>query len=140
MTDFKKINFLIVLVLFCFPACHETQKARANLSNPEGTLAYYIQGLSKGDLKAVLVAYDTNKFQLSKTIPIDSYHIRKKTILTDSHIKEYKLFFEPVPRVGDVELQVEVNSASVKGMYTYYLRNKNGRWRIYAHYSWADDS
>lgn len=125
------IGFAALLLIGCL-------FTKLDLSTPEKTLAYYIESLRKGDLKGVLTCYEKDRFSLPSPIPIESFKIIKKTVLTKSDIE--KLDFWPSPKVNDVELQVKETFPDGEDTYTYYLRFKKNRWRIYSHYSWSDDS
>lgn len=130
-----KVHYLLMFILFLGLGC---LSSAGDFSTPEATMAFYIHSIQKGDLEGVEKSYESNNFNLPKPIPIKSFKILKKRVLKNSDVS--KLNFLPAPQQGDVELEVMEIFTKGKGKYTYYLRFKNKRWKIYAHYSWSDDS
>ena len=104
---------------------------------PEGTLELYLQSLRLGDetgVKAVLYPVG-REFNLDALIPIDSYAIATKQVLTAADARQYD--FVPAPEAGDVRLDVrQVYEAGNDEMFTYWLRQVEGMWKIYAWSSW----
>ncbi len=116
-------------------------QTRPNLLTPEGAMRRYINSLRQGNIEEIktVIYPPTLDFSLPEPIPIESYQIVKKTVLNAGDLEA--LDFRPIPQVGDVRFDVwsQVTNQCDR-MHSYFLREIDGRWKIYTWFAWGVDS
>jgi hypothetical protein len=113
-------------------------KEQLDLSSPEATLAGYIESLRQGDVEGVLARYHgTKDFYLPGPLTIEDYEIVTKITFGKKEVQEWngqKII--PAAKVGDVQLDVKQLRGDDSQMYSYFLREITGKWKLIAHYGW----
>jgi hypothetical protein len=143
------ISFIIVLAfcacflsMACYSDSPETVFAGVDLSSPETTLAGYIESLRKGDSAGVRARYFPSDidFFLAYPIAIERYEIVKRIVFGKKEVERWNsLGIMPQAKLGDVELQVKEWIGGTERMFSYYLRNIHGKWKIFSHSAWGVD-
>ena len=110
-------------------------------TTPEGTLELYLQSLIAGDeegVKALLYPVG-REFHLEMSVPVSAYAIANKNVLDLDEARQHD--FVPAPEAGDVRLDVQqIYEAGNREMFTYWLRQVDGTWKIYAWSSWEKEN
>jgi hypothetical protein len=128
------------VVLVLAGACSLGVRPDRRFATPEAALATYIDALRRGDRPAVEECFDTaTGFHLSGPLAIESYAVRRRTIVDRARVRELKdAPFEQRPREGDVELLVDARIAGKDERYFYAFRRGEHGWKIYAHSAHGD--
>ena len=111
-------------------------------TTPETTLDAYITALQRGERDMAQQIYYRKDFRLDKPVPIKNYQIYRKLTYDETMVKEVMAKrSQPVLRPGDIELRVRETYQAGPLPYqneqtetfSYFLRNSNGKWSIFAH-------
>lgn len=128
-----KIIFIILIFL------NVNNVFAQNYESPEATLATYINALKAGNKSQVLDCFYPKlvDFYLPGPVRIESYEILKKTVYSKKEADNWNSKgIIPPAMIGDIDLQVEQAEYGKKWMFSYLLRNVNGKWKIISHAAW----
>lgn len=130
------------LLTSCYSSPSNSVLREADLSAPEITLNGYIESLRNGNLAGVKERYFPSDidFYLPDPIPIKSYVIIKKITFGKKEVERWNSQGTiPQAKIGDVELQVKEWIGTTGRMVSYFLRNYDGKWKIFSHSAWKVD-
>ena len=106
----------------------------ARFTSPERTLTTYIDGLRRGDIKAVAECFEpeAHSFYLPGPLPIARFRVVKRIILNENET-DLGYGFTSLQRKGDVRLHVQKVLDGQPIMFYYTFRRVRGDWKIVAH-------
>jgi hypothetical protein len=112
----------------------------ASLGSPEQTLQHYIDSIRRGDVESVRECMYFGKFEMNGPMHVKTFRVKRRLRYGPKLVLEWnKKGFSRPAEVGDVELQVEQTVEGYVGMWSYWFRQKEGGWKIYALAAWGVD-